>query len=113
MSCAKAGTSSAIPSTMSIIKTTSPERTICLPSISKIFGVSAAGKAAVEPVSAAALLGVGGSGNANVSVDVGPGNDGSLELQLLGERVHARSSLLDLPAGADVAVNLCRARRMR
>ena len=73
MSCAKAGTSSAIPSTMSIIKTTSPERTICLPSISKIFGVSAAGKAAVEPVSAAALLGVGGSGNANVSVDVGPG----------------------------------------
>ena len=56
-------------------------------------------------MSAAALLGVGGSGNANVSVDVGPGNDGSLELQLLGEGVHPRDPFLEPPAGADVAIN--------
>ena len=46
-----------------------------------------------------------GAGNADVSVDVGPGNDGSPELQLLGEGVHPRDPFLEPPAGADVAIN--------
>ena len=54
------------------------------------------------------LGGVSGTG-----VDVVPGYAGPPELQVLGGGVHARSALLELPAGADVAVNLCHAGSIR
>ena len=41
------------------------------------------------------------------------GYAGLPELQVLGGGVHARSALLELPAGADVAVNLCHAGSIR
>ena len=61
---------------------------------------------------AAALPGAGGTGGADVAVDVVPRHACTPELQLLGDGGHARSSLLELPAGADVAVNLCHAGSM-
>ena len=64
-----------------------------------------AGKAAVELVPSLASLSTGGAGDADVAVDVGPGNAGSPELQLLGDGVHPRDPFLEPPAGADVAIN--------
>ena len=58
-------------------------------------------------------LGARGAGNADVAVDVVPRHACTPELDLLGRLVHYRDdSLLELLAGADVAVNLCHAGSM-
>ena len=53
-----------------------------------------------------ALLGAGGTEHSEVAEDVLQGDAGVAELQLLGGGGHARSALLELAAGADVAVDL-------
>ena len=55
---------------------------------------------------APALLGARGTGHPDVAEDVGQGDASTTELQLLGRRVHTSDALLELPAGADVTVEL-------
>ena len=50
-----------------------------------------------------ALVGAGGSGDANVPVDVVPPDAGLAEPEFLAEGVHAGDALLQVPAGPDVA----------
>ena len=72
-----------------------------------------AGEAAVETMSAAAFLGVGGAGHSDVAVDVVQGNASPLELQFLGRRIHPEDALLDPAAGPDIPVNLSHTRGLR
>ena len=50
-----------------------------------------------------ALVGAGGSGDANVPVDVVPLDAGFTEPEFLAEGVHAGDAFLPVPAGPDVA----------
>ena len=55
-----------------------------------------------------ALPGAGGAGDSDVAEDVFQRDADTTELELLGGGVHARGTLLELPAGTDVAVELRR-----
>ena len=63
----------------------------------------AAGEAPVQAAPAAALVRAGGSGDADVPVDVVPLDAGLAEPQLLAEGVHSGDTLLQMTAGPDVA----------